>query len=495
MHRLQLAVWLTWCCIAWHQVSFCQEVAPVQRQPNIVLLVADDLGANFASYGNASLPMPQLDGLASQGVRFRHAFCTTASCSPSRSVILSGLYSHSTGQYGLEHSYHHQQSFATLKTLPVRLSEGGYETVRIGKYHVAPESTYRFDHFLRGDARNPVAMANEVGKFIKDKKEKPWFLYFCTVDPHRSGAEKPNENLAPDPFGNRPQGYPGVKPFRVSPQDVQVPAFLPDNDVTRAELVEYYESCRRFDEGIGQLRKVLEREGVADNTIIMVTSDNGIAFPGAKTTLYDPGMQVPLIVYDPRDKRFDRDPQRTATDLPQGVVHPAMISHVDLTPTILELAQVEYKATDFQGRSFAKILFSPDEKNWGEEKWNKVYGAHNLHEITMYYPMRAVRSERYKLIWNIAHQLPFPFASDLWAASTWQAIYRQGEDAKYGFRSVSQYVQRPQFELYDLQKDPDERVNLASDAEYAGLLEEMKNELKEFQSRTKDPWILKWNRE
>ena len=113
----------------------------------------------------------------------------------------------------------------------------------------------------------------------------------------------------------------------------------------------------------------------------------------------------------------------------------------------------------------------------------------------MYYPMRVVRSRQFKLIWNIAHPLPFPFASDLWAAPTWQAQYKLGKNAPYGAKTVGSYIQRPQFELFDLQTDPHEGRNLADDPKYATLRDELIGKVKAFEERTKDPWALKWEYE
>lgn len=112
----------------------------------------------------------------------------------------------------------------------------------------------------------------------------------------------------------------------------------------------------------------------------------------------------------------------------------------------------------------------------------------------MYYPMRAVRTRRHKLIWNIAHGLEYPFASDLWESRTWQGVLARGDEF-YGRRRVADYLHRPRFELYDLEQDPDEVHNMAEDPGHATLLEEMKTKLRAFQKRTKDPWILKWERE
>jgi N-sulfoglucosamine sulfohydrolase len=112
----------------------------------------------------------------------------------------------------------------------------------------------------------------------------------------------------------------------------------------------------------------------------------------------------------------------------------------------------------------------------------------------MYYPMRVVRERRYKLIWNIAHGLDYPFASDLWEASTWQVTIRRGEKY-YGKRTVEAYIHRPKFELYDLKNDPDEVKNLAGNPKYKRVLTKLKAKLKAFQKRTKDPWIVKWQYE
>jgi N-sulfoglucosamine sulfohydrolase len=113
----------------------------------------------------------------------------------------------------------------------------------------------------------------------------------------------------------------------------------------------------------------------------------------------------------------------------------------------------------------------------------------------MYYPMRVVRDRQFKLIWNIAHGLPYPFASDLWVASSWQAQYRQGLEAPYGQRTVGQYIHRPAFELYDMRTDPDEAVNLADRPEYAHALRDYQARLRAFQEEMDDPWILKWEYE
>ncbi|MEZ6143403.1 MAG: sulfatase [Zavarzinella sp.] len=444
---------------------------------NVVLFVTDDQGQDAGCYGNKVLKTPHLDRLAKEGVLFDYAFATTASCSASRSVILTGMHNHANGHYGHQHAYHKFSSYDNVKSLPVQLAAGGYRTARVGKYHVAPEDVYKFDQALPGNARNPVQMANNCKKLFAEASDKPFFLYFCTADPHRSGGSVAGDPLKPNPFGNTPKGYPGVTEVKYDPKDVEVPAFLPDTPTSRAELAQYYQSISRIDQGLGQLIQNLQEAGQLDNTMIIYIADHGIAFPGAKTTTYEPGLRAPCVVRNPFAKR-------------KGEKSQAMVSWVDLTPTILDFAGIKNPAPAIQGKSFLPVLDAEPKKGW-----DKIYASHTFHEITMYYPMRVVRERQYKLIWNMAHPLPYPFASDLWEAPTWQEAYKQGPKAMYGKRTVKDYIQRPAFELYDLENDPHEAQNLAGKTEYAEILKKMQADLKEFQKQTKDPWILKWEYE
>jgi len=452
-------------------------VGAASKRPNVVLVVSDDHGrGDLGCYGNPVIQTPHLDALATEGVRFTNAFCTTASCSASRSVILSGLYNHYNGQYGHEHSYHHFHSFDHVRSLPVLLSQGGYRTARVGKYHVAPEEVYRFDVALPGNSRSPVQMADNCKAFVASADAKPFFLYFCMSDPHRGGGKATDLPHEPDRFGNRDQGYPGVKEVTYDPQKVVVPDYLPDIPECRAELAQYSQAVSRVDQGVGRLIDVLKQAGQYDDTIVIYISDNGIAFPGAKTTLYEPGMNLPCIVRTPWQKN-------------KGIACDALVNYADLTPTILDFAGATPGDYEFHGRSFKSVL-----ERERADGWDATYASHTFHEITMYYPMRVVRERRFKLIWNIAHGLEYPFASDLWESATWQGNLKRG-NTRYGRRTIDAYLHRPRFELYDLQNDPHEVVNLADDPKYRDKLNEMKAKLKAFQEQTKDPWILKWEYE
>lgn len=455
------------------QKEIAKTTIQVKERPNIILFVSDDHGTDaIGAYGNTKIKTPNLDKLATEGTVFKNAYCTSASCAASRSVILTGLFGHATGSYGHVHDYHHFSSYDSIKSLPVLLSKAGYETARIGKYHVAPEKVYHFNQVLEADPRNTVEMAQQCANILES--DKPFFLYFCTDDPHRGDPFEPDPWDAPNSFGNKKEGYNNVETITYDPKDVVVPNFLPDTKQTREEIAQYYQSISRIDQGFGKLMQMLQETGKADNTIVFYISDNGMAFPGAKTTVYEPGINLPCIIKDPTKNN-------------KGSISDAMISWVDLTPTILEMAHITYDPDKFHGRSFYDIIGKNEFKGWDE-----IYASHTFHEITMYYPMRVVRNKNYKLIWNIAYPMEYPFASDLWASSTWQAIYRNDIEY-YGSKTVNEYLFRPEFELYDLEKDPTESKNLANDENYKTILKHMKDKMKAFQIQTNDPWMIMWN--
>jgi len=480
--------------------------APVGAAPrNVVLIVTDDQSQTLGCYGDEAAQTPHLDALAADGAMYRNAFATTASCSASRSVILTGLHNHANGQYGHTHHFHKFQSYDNIVSLPRYLSTAGYRTAQCGKYHVAPEEVYLFDTYIRGNTRNPYQMAEHCRGVIEAESDQPFFLYFCTSDPHRGGGFARELDHAPDRFGNPAPGrsYEGISEVIYDPADVPVPGFLPDTPACRAELAQYYQSQARIDQGLGHLFDILKESGRWEDTLIIFISDHGMAFPGAKTTVYDGGLRCPLIVRDPYTQRHGTQPD-------------AMISWIDLTPTILDFAGVLddqgavrgdiLEAIEIQrvtgqrtndvgpgslhGRSFITTLDQTE-----TEGWDEIGASHTFHEIQMYYPMRVIQDRQYKLIWNIAHPLPFPFASDLWAAPTWQAQLAEGDDAPYGAWTVGGYVQRPEFELFDLTQDPNEGNNLADDSAIAEVLAQMKGRLHGMQERTQDPWIMKWDYE
>jgi len=446
-------------------------------RPNIVLMVSDDHGLHTGKYGYDSIRTPNLDRLASEGVRFTNAFCTTASCAASRSVILTGQQNHTNGTYGHTHGRHHFACFDDVQTLPALLNRAGYHTARVGKRHYAPMDIFPFQEgfpptkFERDDVRMSEACRELV------RTDRPFFLYWCSMNPHRGGGCIESHPCRPDRFGNPPKDYPDDSEETFRDAEVSVPPFLPDLPEVRAELAQYHQSVARLDRGIGRLVEILKEEDRYDNTVLIYVSDNGMAFPGAKTNLYEPAMNLPLIV---------RSPLHSARD----ATCDGLVTWADLTPTVLDFAGALSDADPLHGRSFRRIIDEASPSDWREE----VFASHTFHEITNYYPMRVVRRKRYKLIWNIAHALTYSSASDLWRSATWQGALKAGLET-YGRRPLEAYLHRPRFELYDLQEDPDEVHNLASSAKHAGLLESLCESLRGFQETTKDPWIHKWDYE
>jgi N-sulfoglucosamine sulfohydrolase len=434
---------------------------PARR--NVVLLIADDLGLDLGCYGNPRVRTPRLDALARGGTRFTRAFATVSSCSPSRASLLTGLYTHTSGQYGLAHAEHNFHTRDGAASLPHLLKEAGYRTGILGKVHVLPASVYDFDTTITkvlGGNRSVAEMGRQARRFIADAGDRPFALVVGFRDPHRSARG----------FGNETT-YPGVTETRYDPKEVLVPPFLPDRAEVREELAEYYQAVSRLDQGVGHVLDALEQTKHAGDTLVIFLSDNGIPFPGAKTTLYDPGIHLPLVIASPGQKR-------------RGIANAAMASWVDVLPTILDWAAVTGPRT-LPGRSLLPIL--DEEKPAG---WDVVFGSHQCHEVTMYYPMRMVRTRTHKYIRNLAWRLDFPTAQDLYDSRTWQGVLGRG-DKVLGRRSMEQFVRRPAEELYGLEKDPDEIHNLASDPKEEPLLAEMRRRLKEWQEKTRDPWLIK----
>lgn len=433
---------------------------------NVVLMIGDDHGMQVGCYGDKLAKTPAMDRLAAQGTRFANAFAAVSSCSPSRSVILTGMFNHTNGMYGLAHADHNFHSLRNITSLPGLLKKAGYRTAIVGKNHVQPESVYPFDQTLPcpGGPRNVAAMAESAREFMRAAGSTPFFLLVGYTDPHRDVKG----------FANKP-GYDGVDTITYRPADIVIPPWLSDHAEVRQELAEYYQSISRLDQGIGLVLKAIADTGHESDTLVIYLSDNGPPWPGAKTTLYDPGIHLPLIIRNPL--------QETS-----GVVSEAMVSWTDITPTVLDWAGVQKPAGVF-GRSMMPILDQPQ-----PEDWDTVYGSHTFHEITMYYPMRMIRTRQYKYILNLAYGMEFPFAADLWGSPTWQGVLNRGDD-RYGRRTIEAYVRRPREELYDLQADPHEANNLAAGPNQANRVAEFRARLLEWQEKTNDPWVIKYKHE
>ena len=433
---------------------------------NVVLMIADDLGLDLGCYGNTKVHTPNLDTLARNGVRFSNGFSTVSSCSPSRAVILTGLFSHSNGQYGLAHEPTNQHSFFSIKSLPRRLRAAGYRTGLVGKLHVEPKDRYPFDTVHKGEGgnRDVTEMAEKAKQFFSESNNKPFFLLVGFGDPHRTSSGFGSEKNAP-----------ATSDSKYDPSNIGLPYFLPDQPEVRKELSEYYQAVGRMDRGVGLILEALRQTKNTDSTLVIFVSDNGVAFPGAKTNLYDSGIHLPLILSAPIQKK-------------RGITNEALVSWIDIAPTVIDWTEGSVPAGMF-GRSLLPIL--DQERPTG---WDTVYGSHQFHEITMYYPMRMIRTRQFKYILNLAHSLEYPTAGDLYDSLTWKGILRRG-DTNLGQRSMQAYLHRAREELYDLEQDPNELKNVAGVAKYADVLAELRTRLREWQKKTADPWTVKYQHE
>jgi N-sulfoglucosamine sulfohydrolase len=436
--------------------------AAASAQPkakNVVLIVADDLGLQLGCYGNKVIKTPNIDGLAKRGVRFTKAYSTVASCSPSRASIYTGLYTHQNGQYGLQHASHKQECYAWVQGLPNLLRSSGYFSGLIGKFHTGPDSSFQWDRLMtKTKGRDPQSFAQHARDFLTARDKKPFFLVVGFQDPHRQFSGDPDS--------------------KYDPKKIDLPYFLPDADATRGDWSDYYQCISRLDRGVGLILEVLREAGQLDDTLVIFISDNGPPFPGAKTTLYEAGIHLPLIMAGP--------------GLPTGSANNALVSYIDLTPTILDVAGARtpaYKQTKLYGKSILSI--AKDENSKG---WDAVFGSHQFHEITMYYPMRTIVTHKYKLIVNLDHEKAYPFASDLWGSPSWQHI-RANKLTMMGERPVASYMHRPKEELYDLTSDPNELKNLAADANHAKTLSDLRQRLRAWQVETNDPWTIVYREE
>lgn len=437
---------------------------------NVLLLIADDLGKQFGCYGCSYIKTPNIDKLAADGIRFDNAYASTASCSGSRSTIYTGMHTHQNGQYGLNSGKHHFMTFEHVETAPAILSSHGYRTGIIGKIHVGPDAVYPWESREESFTRDVSWTSDRAAEFFEVSKtdSRPFVLTVGYHDPHRDRTR--------GGFGNDEPVDSRVKRTSYRPEDMTIPGFLSDSPGVRQELANYAEAISRLDQGIGMILEELNNAGVADNTLVIFMSDNGPPFMNSKTTLYDAGICLPLIIKHPTLG---------------SSVNPNLVSYVDVLPTILEWtlgpAAKDLKS-ERSGRSFLEILNATERL----PDWDHVFGSHTFHESTNYWPTRYLRTTRYKYHRNIAWRLDFPFANDIYGSLTWEDVRNAQVSPKtIGKRPLNDYFFRPPEELYDLVEDPDEVKNLVKDPNHAGILEDLRERLEAWQRRTNDPWLFR----
>ncbi len=454
------------------------------QQPNILFILADDMSYPFSSvYGDPVVKTPNLERLAQHGVTFTNAFSANPSCTPSRAAMLTGRYPHKLGEavnlVG--------RLDASIPTYVQVLRKEGYE-VAYDRKGWAPG-----DFTKMGYSENPAGKQVEFQKMINQlPKEKPFFFWFGTNDPHRTF-----------PFGKgRASG--------IDLNKIKVPAFLPDVPEVRGDLADYFYLIKRLDDDVGELLKVLEQSGRLENTIIVMTSDNGMPFPHAKANLYDYGTRVPLIISSFSKKVL----QNKKTD--------SFVNLIDLTPTFLDVAGVMTKP-EMDGKSLMPLLTGKTTSHRTEVflERERHCMARNEFDKGAGYPMRAIRTNNFLYILNLRpHRMPGGDESmpgttsefgDVDGGPTKAFILdnRDHPNVKPFFELG--FAKRPREELYDLRKDPYNVKNVAGLAEYASIKKELSEHLLKWMEDERDPrvndggneidrykpttwaWITKWS--
>lgn len=408
-------------------VSSCSDTGTTSR-PNILVISTDDLGNHLGSYGDTTIPTPNLDLLAARGTRFTRAYVTQPSCSSSRASFFTGLYPHQNGQIGLAHV-----GFSMTENWPllpkILKDRKGYFTALAGKLHVRPEHAFQFFDELERDIHTHFTSdASEVfdkatGYFSKSE-DRPFYVQFDLRDPHR-------------PFHSQIHGLP---PTPISKKQVTVFSWTKKRRKNeKVETADYYNGVSRLDSIVGEILFALRESGKYEDTLIVFWSDNGPPFPRAKTTLFEQGTKVPLILAGPGIM-----PNQSRNEL---------VSIVDLFPTILSFAGITDATHQsmYTGRDMGPLLRGQTAP-WRQH----VFTQNNFHSTKHWSPARAVTNGRWKLI----EQLVL---------------------AKGNFSS--------EVALYDLEIDPDERKNVAHVPSNQAVLKALSEALDGWRRSTNDPLL------
>ncbi len=415
------------------------ELLPMQQTPNIVYIHSHDTGRYIQPYGYA-IPTPNLQRLAEEGVLFRRAFCAAPTCSPSRAALLTGQSAHSSGMLGLVH-----RGFGLYDTeqhLLHTLRRAGYFTALAGIQHVfRPEqlAEARYD-FVREDAGQAEVAARD---FLTNAPRQPFFLDVGFNETHRVGT-----------------GFHREKEAAQNPVDdryCRPPAPLPDTPETRRDMADFIAAAARLDRKIGVVLEALAAAGLAENTLVIYTTDHGIAFPGMKCQLTDHGIGVSLILRGPGG--FDG-----------GKVIDALVSQIEVFPTLCDLLSIE-RPPWLQGNSMMPLV-----RGETDHINDAVFAEVTFHAA--FEPKRAVRTARWKYIrhFDERHRPVLPNCDDSPSKNVW---------LDGGWREQVVFAE----ELYDLLFDPNEAHNLTGDGDLSSVLTEMRERLDRWMQSTADPLL------
>ncbi len=427
------------------------------ERPNILFALADDWGWPHAgAYGDGVVRTPTFDRLAREGVLFDHAYVSSPSCTPCRNSILTGQQFYRLGEGANLHS----TLDAGIPNFMFLLREAGYE---IGHWRKAWGPG---DFEAGGYREHPCGPGSTFEEFMARRVEgRPFCFWLGTSDPHR-----------PYELGSGERGG-------VEVGEVRVPGFLPDTEEVRGDLADYYAEVERWDGDVGRALALLERVGELENTLVVMTGDNGMPFPRGKANLYDLGVRMPLAM-------------RWGSRVGGGRRVGGFVSLTDLAPTFLEVAGVEVPGV-MTGRSVLSLLTGRGEGVMGRDF--VVFGrerhtpAQAMPSVAGY-PSRGIRTGRWLLVLNLepgrwpagvaeGGTHPMDRFADCDDGPTKRVV--MGMEGSEEYRLC--FGQRPAVELYDCEADPDQLRNVAGELEYAVVVEELTGRLREYLERTGDP--------
>lgn len=437
-------------------------------QPNVLLIVSEDNGPELGCYGDASARTPHLDRLASEGIRFETAYVPQAGCSQSRASFLTGLYPHQHGQIGLA-TWGFRLYREDTPNLVTALKAAGYRTGLIGKLHINPASAFPFDvHEIATSnfgRKNLEDYAIKAKKFIEEDG-RPFFLSVNYPDPH-------------DPWIRQVDGLPENP---LSANDVEIMPYMGiESESFQRMVADYYNCISRMDSMVGDLLTALEESGKARDTLVIYIGDHGADMLRGKRTCYEGGLRIPMILKWPG--RIE----------PQ--VREELVSTLDLVPTILEACGSKVPG-ELPGSSLQPLFGD------GNPPWRTHYFAeyHSHAAAPNYFPQRCVRNSRYKLIESL---LPDTVHPDY--AKTISKLHGDYVGQKYpGQLDLEHVIAQteptvrkayevmripPRYQLYDLESDPYEFVNLAEKPEYEEVLADLQGRLTDWRRETGDPLL------
>lgn len=416
--------------------SAAVQAAMPKRQPNVLYIHAHDTGRYIQPYGHA-VPTPNLQKFAEGGVLFRRAFCGAPTCSPSRAALLTGQSAHGSGMVGLAH-----RGFRLTdprRHLASFLQSHGYQTTLCNVQHEAPAKGIAglgYSEIMRGADNSGPRTAEKAVEFLNRAPRQPFFLACGFFETHRE--------------------YPVAGP-KEDPRYTQPPALFPDVPSVRQDMANFKASARVMDESMGAVFDALARNGLEENTLVVCTTDHGIAFPGMKCNLTDHGIGVMLMMRGPGG-------------FTGGKVADAMVSHLDIYPTLCEVLGLP-KPGWLEGRSLLPLV-----RGEQAEIREELFAEVSYHAA--YEPKRAVRTQRWKYSrrFDDRGKENLPNCDD---GLTKSHLLENG------------WRERPvvREELYDLTFDPGERHNLAPEPAQSATLGAMRGRLERWMKATDDPLL------